>query len=57
VDLAIEGGDRSDYLEIWGDFEKFLDHPFDLVELERAHIPLQKVIKKEGLIIYEQKND
>ncbi len=53
VDIAIEGIDSRDYLDIWGEFEEILDHPFDLVQLERTSQSLRRVILEEGRVIYE----
>lgn len=36
IDIAVLGLDDSRFLDAWGDVETMLEHPFDLVRLERA---------------------
>ena len=53
IDLGVKGIDSKNYLKLWGEFEKELDHSFDLVNMNKCDERLKKHIKKEGEIIYD----
>jgi len=55
IDLAVEGLKSEKYLQAWGELEEALNHPFDLVQIEKATGTLKEIIKNEGVIIYENK--
>ena len=55
IDLAVEGLKSEKYLQAWGELEEALNHPFDLVQIEKATGTLKEIIKNEGVIIYEDK--
>jgi predicted nucleotidyltransferase len=53
IDLAVEGLNSEEYLDLWGDLERNLQHSFDLVNLDRAKQRLKSHILKDGAIIYD----
>lgn len=53
IDLGVKGIDSKNYLKLWGEFEKELDHPFDLVNMNNCDERLKNHIKNEGEIIYD----
>ncbi len=57
IDFAVTGLKSEEYLAAWGELEKLLDHPFDLVRLEKAHKSLKEVIREDGVLLYESGRD
>lgn len=57
IDLAVLGLHASRFLDAWGDVETMLEHPFDLVRLERAQASLWDTVLSEGVVIYDRKGD
>ncbi len=57
IDLAVEGVESSRYLDAWGAVEMLMEHPFDLVQLERVKMSFRKAILEEGELIYESERE
>ena len=53
IDIAIDGLKSRDYLNLWGDFEKCLQHRFDLVNMNNVGKRFIEYILEEGEIIYD----
>lgn len=54
IDLAVEGLNSTDYFDAWGVLEDILDCSFDLVQMDKATNSLKKIIKREGVILFER---
>ena len=57
IDIAVTGLDPTLYLDLWGDLENLLNHPFDLVQFERASPSLQTCILQEGVLLYDGEHE
>ncbi len=55
IDIGVKEIESKKYLDLWGDFEKGLDHKFDLVNMDRCNKRLKNHIEEEGEIIYDRK--
>ncbi len=53
IDLGVMGIESKKYLDLWGEFERKLEHAFDLVNMDKCEQRLKNHIKNEGEIIYD----
>lgn len=57
IDLAVLGLESSRFLDAWGDVEIMLEHPFDLVRLEKVQESLRDTVLSEGVVVYDRSRD